>query len=261
MSGVLTVNGVDVGSLNMEITALGPAWSTPQVVRNYIRIPGRFGAVPQGLAEGMEKRIPIQIHLTSALVSNRQAWRDLVVRHLAGLMRLEWSDAPGRQQWALIDQMDQASLFETIQYVRGNLRITTELVIPDAVSWATHPNVLALPAGTPVEAQLGTVPAAPRISIPGPWTDLRISVLSPSLEEMHALQLIGSIGPDDVAEIDSALPSIVVEDTSTGERVRRTDLFSEGEFPILDPQLGMGAAMPLIESSAAGVAIYSRAWA
>ena len=225
MSGVLTVNGVDVGSLNMEITALGPAWSTPEVVRNYIRIPGRFGAVPQGLAEGMEKRIPIQIHLTSAQVSDRQAWRDAVVRHLAGLMKLEWSDAPGRLQWALIDEMDQASLFETIQYVRGNLRISTELVVPDAVSWSSHPTILSLPAGTPVEAQLGTAPATPRITVPGPWTDLRVSILGPYLEEISALQLVGSIGADDVVELDSSLVSIVVEDTSTGERVRRMDLF------------------------------------
>lgn len=256
MSGVLSVNGVDVGALNMEITSLGPAWSTPKVARSYIRIPGRFGAVPQGLAEGMEKRIPIQIHLASAEVSARQASRDAVVRHLSGLMKLEWSDAPGRVQWALIDDMDQASLFETIQYVRGNLRITTELVIPDAVSWSSQPTVLGLPADTPVEAQMGTAPSSPRVIIPGPWTDLQVSVLGPQLEEITSLQLVGSIGGDEVVEIDSSLASIVVEDTSTGERVRRLDLYDSGLFPLLDPHL-----MPQLQSSAAGVALYTRAWA
>ena len=260
MSDVLFIDGVDVSLMNVRISSLGPVWSPPETGRTFVPIPGRVGAVPQGLPTGREKRIPVTLWLDSVDVANRQPYRDLWQRHLGGLMRIEWSDAPGRHHWAILDRQAHSALFESMAFAYGDLRMEAELVVPDAVGWSSSPTVLGLAADTEAPVLLGTATSAPRIIVPGPWTDLRLSVMSPTGEELSALQLGGSITSDEVAEIDSNLNRIVVETISTGARAHRRTLYDSGSFPLLDPHDAIGAAMPSLLSTEDAVAIYTRAW-
>lgn len=261
MPEVLAVNGVPVEDLGVTILSAGGVWSPPAVGRTYTGIPGLVGAVPLARAASVEKRVPVRIHLSTD-VAGREAAREALQRLFRGLMRLQWSDAPGRHQWALLDTQAQQGLTDQ-SFVRGDLVIEAELVVPAAVSWSDQPTVLALPADTAVPTPLGTATSAPRILIPGPWTDLRIGYHRASGEELAALQLVGSISSDEVLEVDVALERLVLEDTTSGVRVSGSGLYGSGSFPVLDPHDALGSephALPYLLASADGLATYRRAW-
>jgi phage-related protein len=260
VSDILYINGVDVDLLDVSISAMGAAWSPPGLSRTYVAIPGRVGVVPQGLPTSTVKRIPVTLWLRSTSLAGRQSTRDALLRHLTGLMRVEWSDAPDRYQWALIDQQDHSGLIDSMQFVTGDLQVETSFVIPDGVSWSANSTVMGLAADTETPVILGTATSAPRILAPGPWTDLRLSVMSPTGEELSALQLTGSAGAAEVVEIDASTETITIENTGTGVRTRALSLYGSGSFPILDPHDAIGTTMPSLLSTEAAVATYTRAW-
>lgn len=260
---ILTVNGVTDDDLGLAFTGIGALWSGPSVSRSRTGVMGRYGVVPGLVASGSEKRIPATLKL-SGTVATRRANFNTVMRHLDGLLYLEWSDQPTLMQWATVDVVEARALFESQAYVLGELALGIEFVVDSGVYFSKA--IFSAPVSTTAERYpLGTLPSAPFIRVSGATSNLTLTVKHGLTNAtITTLTLSGTTAAGTVLEIDCARETLYTWDTTTGAKINRlttTNLYSSGDFPVLDPGWGTEAYPPTLESNHTGTVLYRKYFA
>lgn len=260
---ILTINGVSDDDLGLVATSIGAAWSTPGLSRPATSVMGRHGSVPGLIATGREKRVPISFKLDGT-VSTRRANFNALMRHLRGMLVLEWSDAPGLFQRARLDQEEARALFEAQAYVHGPLNIGLEFILDQPIFEDKVPSIIGVSSTAALLSGLGTEPSEGLFRFAGATTDLTLTYKHGlTRETITTLTLSGSSGAGTVLFINVPSQEIWTWDTTTGEEdfTAIDDLYSSGDFPVFDPGDGDENLPPTIESNHTGTVRYRGAYA
>lgn len=239
---ILRINGRDaVSQLGLPLIGIGAAWSDPGARREEIGVPEKMGTAPAERAEGEPRRIPIRFEMTANL-DERASRRDRIVRHLTGLVEIEWGDSPGRIMWARAENLPIGARWEDIAFIEGDLEIQVDLAVEGGAAFDRQFRPVFLPAGEHVEVDPGTSPMDAWAIVEGPVSDYRLAYHSVSGREKAAIALVAgeNAAAGERLELywEGDQERIMLLDEATGVRTSANSLYSSGSFPVVSPEDG-----------------------
>jgi hypothetical protein len=259
---VCYVNGVDIGSLGMEVTGIAP-WSGVGYDRAHIPIPGAMGGIPGALATSPARDIRITGYLDPGSVAARAAALDLIRYHIGGgLLEVTMEDYPGRYLAGLLteDSWDQLSGLEyvsTLSRVRYNITIRChDPVWRDSIAQSVSG------AATPVPVPMGTAPQAGMVYLFGAATNPVLTYRGVDGDAIGAMGFTVTLAADeDFLALDLARQRVRLWDD--GVESNGQNLLTSGAWFALDPMDGYGPSesWPTLEvSGGTFLYVYERRW-
>lgn len=257
---ILKINGRDIAALGLRVADQGSPWAIAQVARGLSPSVSRVGVRPAAYSGGAASVLGLTLALPSSVAARRAAL-DTALAWMDGLLELEWTDAPGRVQYARLQAGDVRARFESVAWIQGDLLLPLQLVRDVPLSYDIAAAVIAV--GTTAKAvPLGTAASPLRFGLPGAITTA-VTLTYRNIAGTVLSEL--ALGDPDT----SASETLVVDGTT--ERIYIFDgtdyndaneLYVGGSFPVADPGDGNreAATWPTITSSHAGFMLYRRIW-
>lgn len=259
---ILTINGRTLDSLGLQLLSAGATWGVPGQIRDGTGFIGRVGSVPSRSSTTGSRTVAVGLTLPESPATRRAAL-DRVLMHLDGVCELEWSDAPGRVQYATVQTAEITARFESVAWTLGYLTLPILFRIDSPVWFDRAVSTRAFAANTPTPIPVGTMPSAPLIVLnDGANAAVTITYRGITGATLSTLSLADpALATGQMLLVDCGTERIF---KATGETLAAADgLYASGSFPVLDPGDGDWERdqYPTLACNFAALVQYRRIWA
>ena len=260
MQSMLSINGVDLGTLGFGVSDPRSLWNTPVASSEGIAVPGRAGQlVPQASSIALASRtIDVVGELTGTSRADFLTKLDVLKAALAGPLTVVLAEQPTRQYTARTLSVTVTNSGPV--FLQRSQEVTLSLVCDDPYAYDVTLQVVGFGAATAIP--LGTAPSRGIITITGAAVNPVLTYKNASGTTIETMGFTRTLAGGDTLTID--LDRFLVTRTVGGVATNDLAALTSGDFLELSPLDGVYASSSwptLAVSAGSGSISYRRAFA